>query len=105
MGRVNFKIYPRIVVIFQLLGLYDPMDCGAPGFPVLHYLLEFAQTHDDVNEVIQSSCPLWSPSPPALLESPSQHQGLFKESALCIRWTKDWSVNVSPSNEYSGLNI
>ena len=103
MGRVSFKIYPRIVVIFQLLGLHDPMDCGTPGFPVLHHLLEFAQTHDDVSEVIQSSCPLWSPSPPAL--SPSQHQGLFNESALCIRWPKDWSVNVSPSNEYSGLNI
>ena len=25
--------------------LYDPMDCRTPGFPVLHYLLEFAQTH------------------------------------------------------------
>ena len=23
----------------------DPMDCSTPGFPVLHYLLEFAQTH------------------------------------------------------------
>ena len=102
MGRVNFKIYPRnVAVIFQLLSLYDPRDCSAPGFPVSHHLLEFAQTHDDVNEVIQSSCPLWSPSPPAL--SPSQHQGLFNELTLCIRWPKDWSVNVSPSNEYSGL--
>ena len=25
--------------------LCDPMDCSVPGFPVLHYLLEFAQTH------------------------------------------------------------
>ena len=25
--------------------LCDPMDCSRPGFPVLHYLLEFAQTH------------------------------------------------------------
>ena len=27
------------------------------------------------------------------------------ESALCIRWPKDWifSFNISPSNEYSGL--
>ena len=25
--------------------LYDPMDCSTPGFPVLHHLLEFAQTH------------------------------------------------------------
>ena len=23
----------------------DPMDCSTPGFPVLHYLPEFAQTH------------------------------------------------------------
>ena len=23
----------------------DPMDCSTAGFPVLHYLLEFAQTH------------------------------------------------------------
>ena len=23
----------------------NPMDCGMPGFPVLHYLLGFAQTH------------------------------------------------------------
>ena len=25
--------------------LCDLMDCSTPGFPVLHYLLEFAQTH------------------------------------------------------------
>ena len=25
--------------------LCDPMDCRKPGFPVLHYLPEFAQTH------------------------------------------------------------
>ena len=25
--------------------LCDPKDCGVPGFPVLRYLLEFAQTH------------------------------------------------------------
>ena len=25
--------------------LWDPMNCSRPGFPVLHYLLEFAQTH------------------------------------------------------------
>ena len=35
----------------------------------------------------------------------SQHQGLFKESVLCIRWPKYWnfSFSISPSNEYSGL--
>ena len=25
--------------------LCDPMDCSMPCFPVLHHLLEFAQTH------------------------------------------------------------
>ena len=25
--------------------LCDPMDCSTLGFPVLHHLLEFAQTH------------------------------------------------------------
>ena len=40
----------------------DPMDCRMPGFPVLHYLLEFAQTHVHwVNDAIQSSHPLSSP--------------------------------------------
>ena len=26
-------------------GLCDRVDCSTPGFPVLHRLLEFAQTH------------------------------------------------------------
>ena len=47
------------------------------GFSVLHHLLEFAQTHVHwVNDSIQQSHPLLSPSPPAF--SLSQHQGLFK---------------------------
>ena len=25
------------------------------------------------------------------------------ESALCIRWPKDWTLSISPSSEYSGL--
>ena len=35
----------------------------------------------------------------------SKHQGLFSESALCIRWPKYWSFsfNISPSNEHPGL--
>ena len=27
------------------LTLCNPLDFSMPGFPVLHYLLEFAQTH------------------------------------------------------------
>ena len=40
--------------------LCDSLDCSTPGFSVLHYLLESAQTH-----AIQLSHPVSSPSPPA----------------------------------------
>ena len=53
------------------------MDCGTPGFPVLYYLLEFAQIHvHQVSDAIQPSHPLSPPSSPAL--NLSQHQGLFQ---------------------------
>ena len=61
---------------------------------------ESIQTHVHwVGNAIQTSHPLSSPSPPAL--SLSQDQGLFSESALCIRWPKYWSFSfsISPSNE------
>ena len=56
-----------------------------------------------VSDAIQPSHPLSSPSPPAF--NLSQHQGLFQESVLHIRWPKYWSFSfsISPSNEYSGL--
>ena len=42
--------------------LCDPMDCRMLGFPVLHYLPEFGQTHDYwVGDAIQLSHPLLSP--------------------------------------------
>jgi len=57
--------------------LCDPMDSSRPGFPVLHYLQEFAQTQVHwTGDAIQPSHPLSSPSPPAF--SISQHQGLFQ---------------------------
>ena len=48
-----------------------------PGFPVLRYLPEFAQTHiHRVCDAIQTSHPLLPPSSPAL--NLVQHQGLFQ---------------------------
>ena len=49
------------------MALCNPMDCGVPvtwtGFPVLHDLLEFVQTHVHwVGDAIQPSHPLLSPS-------------------------------------------
>ena len=85
--------------------LCSPMDCSVLGFPVLQYLLEFAQTYVHcVNDAIQISHPLSPPSPSAL--SLSQHQGFFpSESVLRIKWPKYWSFSfsISPSNEYFRL--
>ena len=34
------------LVVAQLCSiLWEPMDCCLPGFPVLHHLLELAQSH------------------------------------------------------------
>ena len=84
--------------------LCDPMDYSMLGFPVLHQLPEFAQTHvHQVSDAIQPSHPLLSPSPlPSIFPS---IRVFSNELALCIRWPKYWSFsfNISPSNEYSGL--
>ena len=53
------------------------MDCKTPGFPILHHLLELAQTPIHwVSDAIQPSHPLSSPSPLAF--NLSQNQGLFQ---------------------------
>ena len=72
----------------------DPMDCSLPGFPILHCLPEFAQTHVHwVSDAIHHSHPLFSPSPFGL--SLSQHQGLFQGVRCCIRWPNYWSFSSS----------
>ena len=66
------------VLIQSLSHLYlcDPTDCSMPGFSVLHYLSEFAQTHVYwVSDSIQPSHPL---SLPSLALNFSQNQGLFQ---------------------------
>ena len=60
--------------------LCNRMDCSTPGFPVHHQLLELAQTHvHQVGDAIQTSHPLSSPSPPALVHNPT----------LDFSWTLD----------------
>ena len=59
------------------LTLCNSTHSSTPGLPVPHRLPELAQTHLHwVNDAIQPSHPLSSPSPPAL--NLSQHQGLFQ---------------------------
>ena len=51
------------------------MDCNTLGFPVLHHLPEFAQTHlHQVGDAIQPSRSLLPPSPTLNL---AHHQGLL----------------------------
>ena len=84
--------------------LCDPMDCSTPGFPVNHQVLQLAYTYvHRVRDVIQPSHPLSSPSPSTF--NLSQHQDLFKRvtSSHQVVEVLDFSFNISPSNEYSGL--
>ena len=80
------------------------MDCSMPRFPVLHYLLEFAQTHVCwVGDAIQPSHPL---CPLLLLPSVFPSIRVFSNYlAFSIRWPKYWSFSysISLSNEYPRL--
>ena len=91
-------------LLFSHSVVSDSFQPSTPGFPFLHYLPEFAQTHVHwVNDTTQLSHSLSS-----LLFLPSIFPSIrifSKESALRIRWPKYWnfSFSISPSNEYSVL--
>ena len=85
------------------LTLCDPVDCSTPGFPVHYFpgLLRFMSS-----ELVMSSNHLILCRPLLLPPSILPSIRVFSsESALHIRWPKDWtfSFSISPSNEYSGL--
>ena len=103
-GWLVFRLHQFSWVTQSCPTLCDTMDSSTPGFPVHHQLPELTQTHVHwVGDAIQPSHPLSFPSPPTF--NLSQHQGLFSESVLRIRWPKYWSFsfNINPFNEYSGL--
>jgi len=80
------------------------MNCSVPGFPVLHHLPEFAQTH--VIESVMPSNHLILCHPFLLLPSIFPSIRVFSnELALHIRWPKYWSFSfgISLSSECSGL--
>ena len=87
--------------------LSNPMNGGTPGFPVLHYLPEFAETHvHQIDDAIQLSHPLSSPALnlshqclsngisslhqlAKVLELQLQHQSLSEYSGM-ISFRIDW---------------
>ena len=86
------------------LTFYDTMDCSMPGFPVLHYLPEFAQVHvhwisDTSNHLI--FCHLLH-----LLPSIFPRSGSFPMSQLFTSGGQSIGVSASASvlpMNYSGL--
>ena len=89
---VILNSFPVSVQSLSCVQLCNPMNHSTPSLPVHHQLPELTQTH------VQPSHPLSSTSSALNL---SQHQSLFNESTLHIRWPKYWSFSfsISPSNE------
>ena len=79
------------------------MDCNMPGFPVLHYLLEFAQNHVHwVSDTILPSHPLPPPSFLFAFKLP-QYQGFFPVSQLFESGGQ--SIGSSASESVLSMNI
>ena len=101
LNMTELQVETVVQSLSRVSALCDPVDCSTPGLPVLHWLLEFAQTHVIEDDAIQPSHPLL-----LLLSSIFPSIRVFSnESVLHVRWPKYWnfSFSISPSNEYSGL--
>ena len=84
--------------------LCDPMNCSTPGLPVHHNSRSLLKLMSI--ESVMPSNHLILCHPLLLLPSIFPSIRVFSnESVLRIRWPKYWSfsLNTSPSNEYSGL--
>ena len=90
-------------VVQSCLTLWDPMDCSTPGFPALHCLPEFAQTH--FHWIVGAIQPYYPLLPLPFLPSIFSSIRVFSNKlALHIRWPKYWSFNfsISPSMSIQG---
>ena len=112
----SFKKYPiQVKFLYKLTSvisvqslssvrLCDPLNCSTPGLPVHHQLQEFTQLMPI--ELVMTSSNLIFCCPLRLLPSIFPSIRVFSnESALRMRWPKDWSFSfsISPSNEHPGL--
>ena len=83
--------------------LCNPMDCNTPGFAILHYLSEFAQTHVHwVSDAIQLSHPPLPASPPVL------SQGQPGSGSFPMSWlfpSGGQSIGTSASASVLPMNI
>ena len=89
--------------VTELIELCDLRNRSMSGFPVLHYLMKFAQTHIHcVNEDIQQSHPLSPPSPPVLFNF-SSVQSLSRVWLFVTPWITAHQASVSITNSRSLL--
>ena len=92
---IRFKIFMFSSVTQSCPTLCDPMNHSTPGLPVHHQLPKYTHTHVHwVNDAIQPSHPLSSPSPLAF--NLSQHQGL-QMSQLSASGGQSTGVSASTS--------
>ena len=76
-----------LVQLLSCVQLCDSTNYSTPGYPVLHCLSEFTQIKGHwVSDIVQPFHLLFPPSPLDL--NLSQHQTLYSESAVRIRWPK-----------------
>ena len=84
------------------LTLCDLIDCSTPGFPVLHHLLDCAQTHVPwVGDALQPSHPLLSPFLSCLQSCPAS--GSFPVSQFFTSGGQ--SIGVSASASVLPMNV
>jgi len=88
-------------VMKSCLTLCDLMDCNMPGFPVLHYPLEFAQIHIHWSTILFNHCTGASASASVI---PMNIQGWFLQYWLlwsCSPWDSQAS---SPMSQFESIN-
>ena len=90
-------VFIGVLLLSPVPTLCNSINCSTPGFPVLPYLPEFAQTHVHWINAIRPSHPMPLPS---LAVDLSQHESLFQFVSSSHQVTKDWSFSfsTSPSN-------
>ena len=113
MWEVRVELRPHYITCFVVVQslscvqLCNPVDCSPPGFPVLHCLLEFAQTHAIQLVIPSNHLILCLP----LLHKPSIFPSIrvfSTESSLHVRWPKYWNftlASVLPVNIQGWMSI
>ena len=97
----HYKHFKGVMIQFSSVAqssptLCDPMNCSTPGLPVHHKLLEFIQTQaHQVDNAIQPSHPLSSPSPPCPQSFPAS--GSYPMSQLFALGGQSIGVSASAS--------